>query len=88
MSRHNVTSLAKFKPIKKLFTFHSLLCCLMYLFFRWFCHFDDDQYVNVPALEEKLRSFDSNQDWYLGKPSIEKPLEIIDRDSPELKVCI
>jgi len=52
---------------------------------RWFCHFDDDQYVNVPALEEKLRSFDSNQDWYLGKPSIEKPLEIIDRDSPELK---
>jgi len=52
---------------------------------RWFCHFDDDQYVNVLALEDKLRTFDSNQDWYLGKPSIEKPLEIIDRDSPEMK---
>jgi len=49
---------------------------------RWFCHFDDDQYVNVLALEDKLRGLDSNQDWYLGKPSIEKPLEIMDRDSP------
>jgi len=51
----------------------------------WFCHFDDDQYVNVLALEDKLRTFDPNQNWYLGKPSIERPLEIIDRDSPELK---
>ena len=54
---------------------------------RWFCHFDDDQYVNVVALEDKLRSLDWNQDWYLGKPSIDKPLEIIDRDSPDMKVA-
>ena len=54
----------------------------LYLIFRWFCHFDDDQYVNVLALEDKLRGLDSSQDWYLGKPSIEKPLEIMDRDSP------
>jgi len=51
----------------------------------WFCHFDDDQYVNVLALEDKLRTFSSDEDWYLGKPSIEKPLEIIDRDSPDLQ---
>ena len=38
------------------------------------------------ALEDKLRTLDWDQDWYLGKPSIEKPLEIIDRDSPDMKV--
>ena len=57
-----------------------------YNFFSWFCHFDDDQYVNVLALEDKLRRFDSNGDWYLGKPSIERPLEILDRDSPKMQV--
>merc|ERR1712156_590681 len=46
----------------------------------WFCHFDDDQYVNVAALESKLRQFDERKDWYLGKPSIGKPLDILDRD--------
>ena len=38
------------------------------------------------ALEDKLRGLDWDQDWYLGKPSIEKPLEILDRDSPDMKV--
>jgi len=52
---------------------------------KWFCHFDDDQYVNVLALEEKLRGMDSELDWYLGKPSIEQPLEIMDRDSHDMK---
>ena len=42
--------------------------------------------MNVAALEEKLAQYDSREDWYLGKPSIERPLEIMDRDSPELKV--
>ena len=73
-------------------SFECLKCflrfCLKCLFscFSWFCHFDDDQYVNVAALEEKLAQYDSREDWYLGKPSIERPLEIMDRDSPELKV--
>ena len=37
-----------------------------------------------------LRSLRSEDDWYLGKPSIEKPLEIMDRDSPDpaMKVSI
>lgn len=34
-----------------------------------------------------MRSLDWSQDWYLGKPSIDKPLEIIDRDSPDMKVA-
>ena len=52
-----------------------------FIFSRWFCHFDDDNYVNVPALVHKLRQFDQREDWYLGKPSIPEPLEILDRDN-------
>ena len=44
--------------------------------------------MNVFALEEKLRGMDSELDWYLGKPSIEQPLEIMDRDSHDMKVII
>ena len=58
------------------------------LFFSWFCHFDDDQYVNVAALESKLRQFDERKDWYLGKPSIGKPLDILDRDDPDTQVIV
>lgn len=43
---------------------------------RWFCHFDDDNYVNVPALVKKLSHFDHNSEWYLGKPSISSPLQV------------
>ena len=46
------------------------------LFCRWFCHFDDDNYVNVPALVKKLGHFDHNSEWYLGKPSISSPLQV------------
>lgn len=54
----------------------------------WFCHFDDDQYVNVAALEKKLRQFSSSEDWYLGKPSIERPLEILDRTHKEMEARV
>ena len=54
--------------------------------FRWFCHFDDDQYVNVPVLVRKLAEFPADRPWYLGKPSIDKPLEILDRDNFALQV--
>lgn len=43
---------------------------------RWFCHFDDDNYVNIPKLVELLSNYSPTQDWYLGKPSIASPLEI------------
>lgn len=49
-----------------LFIFHS----------RWFCHFDDDNYVNIPKLVELLSNYSPTLDWYLGKPSIASPLEI------------
>ncbi|KXJ81802.1 hypothetical protein RP20_CCG017947 [Aedes albopictus] len=42
----------------------------------WWCHFDDDNYVNVPRLVRLLDEYSPTQDWYLGKPSISSPLEI------------
>jgi len=65
------------------------LCCKMAAEFdaflkdltkRWFCHVDDDTYVNVPEMLHLLRTFDHREDWYLGKPSLRHPIEIIDRD--------
>jgi fringe protein len=57
----------------------STLCCKTahdFLIFRqyisnydWFCHFDDDQYVNVNKLKEYLSTLDSNQPYYIGRTS-------------------
>uniref|UniRef100_A0A023G3I8 Putative fringe glycosyltransferase pediculus us corporis fringe glycosyltransferase n=1 Tax=Amblyomma triste TaxID=251400 RepID=A0A023G3I8_AMBTT len=72
------------------------LCCKMSVeldFFldsnkKWMCHFDDDNYVNVPRLVRLLQEYDPREDWYLGKPSIRQPLEILARDSsrPQRKI--
>ncbi|KAJ9590163.1 hypothetical protein L9F63_016719, partial [Diploptera punctata] len=51
---------------------------------RWFCHFDDDNYVNVPRLVNLLADYSPQEDWYLGKPSIRAPLEILNRDNTAL----
>ncbi|KAF7398374.1 hypothetical protein HZH66_006271 [Vespula vulgaris] len=66
------------------------LCCKMSVEFdrflesgrKWFCHFDDDNYVNVPRLLKLLDNYNPREDWYLGRPSIPAPLEII-RQGPE-----
>jgi hypothetical protein len=42
--------------------------------------------VNVPSLLRKLREFDHREDWYLGKPSIPEPLEILDRDNMQVRI--
>lgn len=49
---------------------------------RWFCHMDDDVYLNVPKLVEMLKKYNYKEDWYLGKPSLKHPLEVVDRDNP------
>jgi len=62
------------------------LCCKMAKEFdhfirshkQWWCHFDDDNYVNVVALGKMLLRFDSSFPWYLGKTSTASPLQIID----------
>lgn len=46
---------------------------------KWFCHFDDDNYVNVPALVNTLKNFNPEDDVYLGKPSLIREMEAWDR---------
>ncbi|XP_013785628.1 fringe glycosyltransferase-like [Limulus polyphemus] len=50
---------------------------------KWFCHFDDDNYVNVPRLMKLLEKYNSQEDWYFGKPSIRVPLKIPDRENTQ-----
>uniref|UniRef100_A0A8C6WRP9 Fringe-like glycosyltransferase domain-containing protein n=1 Tax=Neogobius melanostomus TaxID=47308 RepID=A0A8C6WRP9_9GOBI len=42
---------------------------------KWFCHVDDDNYVNVEALLELLSHYQSSQDVYIGRPSIGRPIQ-------------
>ncbi|XP_035516508.1 beta-1,3-N-acetylglucosaminyltransferase manic fringe [Morone saxatilis] len=41
---------------------------------RWFCHVDDDNYVNPDALLSLLSAFPQDSDIYVGKPSLNKPI--------------
>lgn len=41
---------------------------------RWFCHVDDDNYVNPKALLQLLRTFPQDHDVYVGKPSLNRPI--------------
>lgn len=50
-----------------------------FVFRSWFCHFDDDNYVNVPALMRTLSGFPADEEWYLGKTSVPSPLQVVDR---------
>lgn len=69
------------------------LCCKMSVEFdtflrtekKWFCHFDDDNYVNVPRLVRFLGDYNARDEWYLGKPSIQAPLEIMKKEKKLLK---
>uniref|UniRef100_A0A7E4VQG5 Fringe glycosyltransferase n=1 Tax=Panagrellus redivivus TaxID=6233 RepID=A0A7E4VQG5_PANRE len=49
---------------------------------KWSCHFDDDNYVNVPLLKELLLSMDETKAYYLGKASTAEPVSIPDRPMP------
>ncbi|XP_038199928.1 beta-1,3-N-acetylglucosaminyltransferase manic fringe [Arvicola amphibius] len=41
---------------------------------RWFCHVDDDNYVNPRALLQLLKTFPRDCDVYVGKPSLNRPI--------------
>uniref|UniRef100_A0A2K6TB84 O-fucosylpeptide 3-beta-N-acetylglucosaminyltransferase n=1 Tax=Saimiri boliviensis boliviensis TaxID=39432 RepID=A0A2K6TB84_SAIBB len=41
---------------------------------RWFCHVDDDNYVNARALLQLLRAFPLARDVYVGRPSLNRPI--------------
>ncbi|NWQ61136.1 MFNG acetylglucosaminyltransferase, partial [Neopipo cinnamomea] len=40
----------------------------------WFCHLDDDNYLNPQALLKLLSSYSETRDVYLGKPSLNRPI--------------
>ncbi|KAK5855905.1 hypothetical protein PBY51_007538 [Eleginops maclovinus] len=46
---------------------------------KWFCHVDDDNYVNVRTLVMHLSQFPHTQDMYIGKPSLDRPIEATER---------
>lgn len=33
---------------------------------RWFCHFDDDEYLNIRTLSKELKKYNSSRDYYVG----------------------
>ena len=71
------------------------LCCKMALEFdmyvnsnkHWFCHVDDDTYLNLQKLVEVLQKYNHTLDWYLGKPSLKHPIEVEDRANPGQKIA-
>ena len=54
----------------------------------WFCHVDDDNYVNVRALLRLLGSYPHTQDVYLGKPSLDRPIQATERVSENKVVSV
>ncbi|XP_042293963.1 beta-1,3-N-acetylglucosaminyltransferase lunatic fringe isoform X2 [Sceloporus undulatus] len=48
---------------------------------KWFCHVDDDNYVNVRMLMKLLSSYPHTQDIYIGKPSLDRPIQATERIS-------
>uniref|UniRef100_UPI00398F28D7 beta-1,3-N-acetylglucosaminyltransferase lunatic fringe n=1 Tax=Pristiophorus japonicus TaxID=55135 RepID=UPI00398F28D7 len=48
---------------------------------KWFCHVDDDNYVNTRTLVKLLSQYPHTQDIYIGKPSLDRPIEATERIS-------
>ncbi|KAJ6658880.1 hypothetical protein lerEdw1_019516 [Lerista edwardsae] len=40
----------------------------------WFCHLDDDNYLNPQALLKLLSSYSPDRDVYIGRPSLNRPI--------------
>ncbi|XP_077461031.1 beta-1,3-N-acetylglucosaminyltransferase lunatic fringe-like isoform X2 [Stigmatopora argus] len=45
---------------------------------KWFCHVDDDNYLNISALLRLLSQYSHGSDVYIGRPSLERPLEAME----------
>lgn len=72
------------------------LCCKMSVEYdkfiesqkKWFCHVDDDNYVIIPSLLELLSSYSHTQDVYLGRPSLDHPIEAAERVKSDGSVSV
>uniref|UniRef100_A0A915E6Y4 EGF-like domain-containing protein n=1 Tax=Ditylenchus dipsaci TaxID=166011 RepID=A0A915E6Y4_9BILA len=50
---------------------------------KWWCHFDDDNYVNLEQLEKLLVKLDPSVDYYLGRASTSVPVKMTEQRNPE-----
>uniref|UniRef100_A0A672ZJJ7 O-fucosylpeptide 3-beta-N-acetylglucosaminyltransferase n=1 Tax=Sphaeramia orbicularis TaxID=375764 RepID=A0A672ZJJ7_9TELE len=72
------------------------LCCKMSVEYdkfiesqkKWFCHVDDDNYVILPSLLKLLSSYHHSQDVYLGRPSLDHPIEAAERVKSDGSVSV
>ncbi|KAL7870090.1 hypothetical protein AOLI_G00140780 [Acnodon oligacanthus] len=72
------------------------LCCKMSVEYdkfiesqkKWFCHVDDDNYVILPSLLQLLSSYSHTQDVYLGRPSLDHPIETAERVKSDGSVSV
>ncbi|XP_063078010.1 beta-1,3-N-acetylglucosaminyltransferase radical fringe [Engraulis encrasicolus] len=72
------------------------LCCKMSVEYdkfiesqkKWFCHVDDDNYVILPSLLRLLSSYSHVQDVYLGRPSLDHPIEAAERVKSDGSVSV
>ncbi|XP_072273880.1 beta-1,3-N-acetylglucosaminyltransferase lunatic fringe [Pyxicephalus adspersus] len=48
---------------------------------KWFCHVDDDNYVNFKTLIKLLSRYSHTNDIYIGKPSLDRPIQATERIS-------
>ncbi|KAM3915883.1 beta-1,3-N-acetylglucosaminyltransferase lunatic fringe [Leptodactylus fuscus] len=48
---------------------------------KWFCHVDDDNYVNMKTLLKLLSRYLHTDDLYIGKPSLDRPIQATERIS-------
>ncbi|KAF0037160.1 hypothetical protein F2P81_010034 [Scophthalmus maximus] len=46
---------------------------------KWFCHVDDDNYVSAGPLLKLLSQYGHAEDVYIGRPSLERPIEATER---------
>ncbi|XP_071796822.1 beta-1,3-N-acetylglucosaminyltransferase radical fringe-like isoform X2 [Asterias amurensis] len=53
---------------------------------RWFCHLDDDNYLNVRNLVLLLQGYDYHQDYYLGRASLNHAIQALDRDRGYMQI--
>ena len=66
--------------------FYEGMLTYLSLIFSWYCHFDDDMYVNTKQLHLLLKEFDPNNRYYFGRWSVNKQDRIPVRDNYENKI--
>ena len=59
---------------------HKITLLLFLIFIRWYCHLDDDMYLNVQNLLQLLDTLDPLSTHYLGKRSINTRIDVRERE--------